>query len=98
MLFIVRFFDKQDKQSVRLEYLSKHLEWLTLNSERILVAGSLRNEPTDNPLGALWIIDANNKTEIEDIIKADPFWIYGLRDSYEILHWSKAFNDLKVPV
>ena len=98
MLFIVRFFDNQDKSFVRRDNLSKHLDWLKLNSDKILVAGSLRNEPADNPLGALWIIEADNKIDIESIIKSDPFWICGLRDSYEILHWSKAFNDLQVLV
>jgi uncharacterized protein len=98
MLFIVRFFDNQDKAFVRRDNLSKHLDWLKLNGEKILVAGSLRNEPGDNPLGALWIVEANSKSDINDIIKSDPFWICGLRDSYEILHWSKAFNDLRVPV
>jgi len=98
MLFIVRFFDNQDKAFVRSDNLSQHLNWLKLNSDRILVAGSLRSEPTTNPLGALWIVKADSKADIEDIIKSDPFWICGLRDKYEILHWSKAFEDIRVPV
>jgi len=29
-------------------------------------------------------------------LKTDPFYTSGLRQSYEILHWSKANDDRKV--
>jgi uncharacterized protein YciI len=32
------------------------------------------------------------------LLKFDPFWRNGIRQTYEILHWNKAFPDRKVPV
>jgi hypothetical protein len=32
------------------------------------------------------------------MFQTDPFWVNGLRQGYEILYWSKAFPDKKVPV
>lgn len=98
MLFIVRFVDKPEKLPVRHTFLPAHLEWLTLHSEHILIAGSLRDSLDANPKGAMWIVDADNKITIETLITTDPFWIHGLRESVEILHWSKAFKDLTVPI
>jgi uncharacterized protein YciI len=60
--------------------------------------GSLRNEPEEQPVGGLWIVEAESKNVIEALIESDPFWVSGLRRQYEILHWSKAFADRKVPV
>lgn len=54
------------------------------------MAGSLRHEIGGNPKGGLWIAEAESKLQLEDLLKTDPFFIAGLRESYEILHWSKA--------
>lgn len=37
-----------------------------------------------------------SKEQIEDLLRSDPFFIAGLRQSYEILHWSKANAERKV--
>jgi uncharacterized protein YciI len=39
---------------------------------------------------SLWIAEADSKDQLEELIRTDPFFIAGLRESYEILHWSKA--------
>ncbi|MFA6311166.1 MAG: YciI family protein [Sterolibacterium sp.] len=98
MLFAVRFFDRADRYEVRQQHLQAHIEWLDQRKDRVLVAGSLRNELGTQPIGGLWIVDAENPTEIEQLIESDPFWANGLRQSYEIHHWSKAFPERMVPV
>lgn len=75
-----------------------HINWMDEHKDCILVGGSLREEPGAQPAGALWIVEAAGKAEIEALIESDPFWVNGLRQRYEILHWSKAFADRKVPV
>ena len=40
--------------------------------------------------GGLWIAHAESKAALETLLKTDPFYTAGLRQSYEILHWSKA--------
>ena len=97
MLFVVRFTDHPESLSLRQELLPAHLQWLELHKATILVAGSLREELGAAPVGACWIVEAQNKSEIEELFKTDPFWSYGLRASCEILHWSKA-SERKVAV
>ena len=98
MLFVVRFTDRPDGLAVRQEFLPAHLQWLDEHRSIVLVAGALRPEPDAAPIGALWIVEAADKAHIQALMQSDPFWIHGLRQSHEILHWSKGFPERKVPV
>ena len=98
MLFAVRFTDKPGSQSIREQNLDAHLAWLAEREHQILVAGSLREETGSNPIAGLWIVEAQSKEEVETLYQSDPFWIQGLRQGVEILHWSKAFPEKQVPV
>jgi uncharacterized protein YciI len=46
----------------------------------------------------VWIVEAKDRTGVERLFETDPFWVHGLRAAYEILLWSKAFPDERVPV
>ena len=93
MLFVIRFVDKPNKQEVRKQHLDAHLSWLAERKQSVLVAGSLRAEPNTDPIGAFWLVKAQTKADVEMLFISDPFWTNGLRESVEILHWSKAFPD-----
>ena len=98
MLFVVRFTDHQQRLATRKQFLPAHLEWLEAHNKKVLVPGSLRPEPDAAPIGAFWIVEAENKNEVEHLLQSDPFWVQGLRQRYEILHWSKAFPERQVLV
>jgi uncharacterized protein YciI len=90
MLFAVIFTDKPDHAEVRAANLQAHIEWLETHRDVIPVGGSLRHEPEQTPKGGLWVAHADSKAQLETLLKTDPFYTAGLRQSYEILHWSKA--------
>jgi uncharacterized protein len=98
MLYIVQFEDKPGMGELREKLLASHFEFLDRVSDRVLVPGSLREIPTDKPLGGLWIIDAKDEAEIREIFKDDPFWTNGMRASVRINRWVKAFPDRKVSI
>jgi uncharacterized protein YciI len=97
-LFIVQFEDKPDIGELRETLLKAHFDFLDRAKDRVLVPGSVREIPTDRPLGGLWIIEAKDEAEVKDIFKDDPFWTNGLRASVRINRWQKAFPDRKVLV
>lgn len=97
MLFIVKFADHPDRLQVRKEFMQQHLDWLEQHMQ-VLVAGSLRTSPETNPIGACWIVCADDKQAVEKLLRTDPFWTNGLRISYEVFCWSKAFPDRETPV
>jgi uncharacterized protein YciI len=98
MLFIVRFTDHPERLPLRKELLPSHLQWLEEHQSVVLVAGSVRPEQEAAPAGAVWIVEAPGKAEVEALLQTDPFWVKGLRQSFEVLFWSKAFPERKVPV
>ncbi len=98
MLFAVRFEDDPDRHQVRTGHMDGHLAFLARHGDKILVAGSLRGSPGEQPVGGLWVVEAPNKAAVEALFAEDPFWTNGLRRSVEILHLSKAFPDRTVPV
>ena len=95
MLFAVLFTDKRGLGDVRAQHLQAHIEWLELNKDVLPVGGSLRQELGQVPKGGLWIAEASSKIQLDELLKTDPFYIAGLRQSYEILHWSKANEERK---
>ena len=98
MLFAVIFNDKPGHGKLRAEQLTAHIRWVDQHKDMVLVAGSLREEPNDAPGGGLWVVEANSKESVLELMKTDPFYSCGLRQGVEVLHWSKALQDHKAMV
>jgi uncharacterized protein YciI len=98
MLFIVQFEDKPNVLELREKLLQSHFDFLDRVKDSVLVPGSMREVPSDRPLGGLWIVEAENEEEVREIFKDDPFWTNGMRASVRINRWVKAFPDRKVEI
>jgi uncharacterized protein len=98
MLFIVQFEDKPGVAELRQTLLQEHFAFLDSRKDKVLVAGSMRELPSDRPLGGLWIVEAESEDEVRDVFKDDPFWVNELRASVRINKWVKAFPDRKTLV
>ncbi|MCC7198501.1 MAG: hypothetical protein IT483_03205 [Gammaproteobacteria bacterium] len=96
MLFIVKLTDKPGALATRQQYLSDHRAWLAANSAHIRVTGALRHDPDGQPFGGLWIVEADTKAFVEQLLTADPFWIHGLRESRDVWAWSRGFPESKI--
>jgi len=64
MLFIARFTNKPERAALLSQHYPAHLEWLKQHESAILAAGALRTEPDATPVGGLWIIRADSKSEV----------------------------------
>jgi len=98
MLFIVQFEDKPGVTELRQKLLEEHFAFLDRRKDKVLIAGSVREIPSDQPLGGLWIVEAENEAEVRDVFKDDPFWVNELRASVRINRWVKAFPDRKTSI
>lgn len=94
----MQFEDKPGVADLRQKLLDSHFAFLDSQKDKVLVAGSVREIPSDRPLGGLWIIEAKDEAEVRDIFKDDPFWVNDLRASVRINRWVKAFPDRKTLV
>jgi uncharacterized protein YciI len=93
MLFIAQFEDKPGVGEQRQKLLADHFAFLDRSKDKVLIAGSMREIPSDAPIGGLWIIEAESEAEVREIFKDDPFWVNGLRAGVRINRWVKAFPD-----
>lgn len=98
MLFVVQFEDKPGVDELRKQLFAGHITFLDSKKDKVLVPGSVREIPSDKPLGGLWIVEAESEAEVREIFKDDPFWTNGMRASVRINRWVKAFPDRKTPV
>ena len=98
MLFILKFTNNPERLGLVPGLYPAHVEWLKERTDKILVPGAIRIDPNAPPVGGLWIVNAENKAEVEDLFKTDPFWVNDLRLGYEIYYWGKAFPEKTVPI
>jgi len=95
MLFIVQFEDKPGVSDLRQKLMVEHFAFLDSRKDKVLVAGSVREIPSDRPLGGLWILEVEDEAQVRDIFKDDPFWVNDMRAAVRINRWVKAFPDRK---
>lgn len=93
MLFILRFEDDCEKPKIRRRYSREHKHFLAVNNQTILIPGSLSNDASLPSDGALWIVQARDVSEVEEIYQSDPFWKNGLRKSVEIKVWNRTMPE-----
>jgi uncharacterized protein YciI len=95
MKFVVLFEDDPDAGAdVRRNHMSEHLAFLERNSRKVNAAGPLKT-PAGQGAGGIWIVDANDAGEVDQLVKQDPFWPTGLRKSVRILAWNQVYAEGK---
>jgi len=96
MKFIVLFEDNPAiGLDVRKMHMQQHLTFLEKNNQQIDTAGPLQSAD-GTAAGGLWIVNGESEEIAEELVRADPFWPTGLRQSYKIMRWSQVFADGKV--
>lgn len=98
MLFIVQFEDHPNVSELRKQLFDSHIEFLNRMKDSVLVPGSMREVPSDEPVGGLWIVEAEDEAGVRALFDEDPFWVNGMRAGVRINRWQKAFPDRKVEI
>lgn len=75
---------KKDLRDAHVAYAKEHPE--------LLIGGGLKPTPGEDFCGALWVVEANSRTEIEELVKNDPFFLPEYR-TFEIFTWGKILED-----
>jgi len=93
MKFVVLFEDNPDADpGIRGKHMAAHLAFLEANASSISAAGPL-SKPTGEAGGGLWLVEANDASQVDRLVHEDPFWPTGLRRSYTILKWTQVYAD-----
>lgn len=93
MKFIILFEDAKDADpDIRKTHMTKHLDFLEQNSDKIEAAGPLSDAAGQGRDG-LWIVEAETEEQLDRLVHEDPFWPTGLRKSYSIIKWKQVYVD-----
>lgn len=93
MLHVVIFTDNPAKSEERKNNLSAHLQFLTDLNGRVKSAGPLIDPVSKNATGGIWIVEADNSQDVERLVRQDPLFATGLRQSFQIHCWNPVFGD-----
>lgn len=76
MHFIVHALDKPDALQRRLDVIDAHRAYLAearpRHSAKILMSGPLIDDQTQEMKGSFFLIDAPDRTDVEDLFAGDP--------------------------
>jgi uncharacterized protein YciI len=75
---------KQDLRDAHVAYAKAHPE--------LVIGGGLKPEVDADFCGALWVVEADTKAEVEALVLADPFFVPAFRE-FEIFTWGKLLED-----
>lgn len=91
MIFVVLLEDAPGKANdVRQQHMPAHLDFLERNAAAIKAAGPLR-DGDGVPAGGLWLVEATDREQVDRLVREDPFWPTGLRQSVRVLAWHQVF-------
>jgi len=92
MLFALISKDKPGALDVRMANRPDHLTFLEGLGDQLKAAGPLTDD-TGSPIGSLVILEAENRLQVEEIAKADPYATAELFASVEITAWNWLINN-----
>ena len=91
MKYAVLFEDDDAFVHMRPQFMAEHLQFLADNSDRIEIAGPMKDAVSAEPAGGLWLVDAVSAEQAQALIESDPFWPTGLRKTIRILEWTQVY-------
>lgn len=99
MLFAIMAYDKDDGGAIRATTRQAHLDYLTSAGDRLKLAGPLRGDDDDKPVGSLIVLDAAGIEAVRIFAHNDPYAQAGLFRRVEIHpfaailgRWSESEN------
>jgi uncharacterized protein len=90
MRYVAIFHDAVDPSRQERELNERHFAYLKSQSDRIVIAGGLRDDFDAPFCGALWIIEATRRAEAIELVERDPYSLAGLWPNYSVFAWGKA--------
>jgi uncharacterized protein YciI len=92
-LYALKYEDDEAFADQRARHKQAHLAFLERHAERIRAAGPLVDAGDGTPAGGLWLVEAQDRQEVDGLIEADPFRNTGLRRSIRVLVWRQVFAE-----
>lgn len=92
----VIFHDDPKMLSIRADKSKRdaHVAYARTHPQ-LLIGGGLKPDLDQDFCGALWVVEADDRQAVVDLVCADPFYIAEYRQ-FEIYTWGKILDDQTV--
>lgn len=91
--WVVIFEDTPEMLNIRAQQHLRdaHVAYVKDHAE-LLIGGGLKPDPTADFCGAMWVVEADHKSDVEKLIANDPFYEPAHR-THEVFTWGKILED-----
>lgn len=72
MLFTMFCIDKPGMEEARAAAMKPHVDYLATGVIKIVMSGPLMSDDGEKVVGSLYVVEAENRAEIEEFQKNDP--------------------------
>jgi len=90
MQFMIQCFDKPASLQLRMATRERHLAHVDASGMKILVAGPMLSED-DQPVGSLFLVEADSREAARRFIDSDPYVQAGLFERIDIKGFRTVF-------
>lgn len=91
-IYLVRF--EHPDEAGWQAWVRPHVGWIREQVEQGVVIASGPSVGTPTRQGLL-VMRAADRSDLEAIIRTDPFWVNGIIDNLQITQWDPLFGDLR---
>ena len=95
MPYIVHTTHDPAKGELRLRIRPDHLAYLDRHMDLLLAAGMTLSDDGDTPTGSFYILDLDERSEVERFMAAEPYNRAGILVNVTMSRWKKAIFDFR---
>ena len=86
MYFVIYGTDKENALEIRLQNREAHLAyWAEAGCVR--VGGPFTSDDGEAMIGSMLVVEVEDRSSVEDLVKNDPYTLAGLFESVDIRAW-----------
>lgn len=92
MRWVAIFEDSPRMIRHRKEFGRQHESYVRANRNEILIGGGFKENPDDNFVGGMWIMDVASKARAIELVENDPCFDPQSR-KYKLFTWAKILDN-----
>tara|TARA_X000000950_G_C13664790_1_gene557447 strand:- start:424 stop:696 length:273 start_codon:yes stop_codon:yes gene_type:complete len=89
MAYLIKCLDKKNSLKIRLSTREKHLKYLKLIDDLLILAGPILDKKND-PIGTILVVNFETIDEVELFLKNDPYNKVGLFEEVDIIKFKRV--------
>jgi len=93
MLFVIQCIDKPGVAAVRAAHMQAHRDYTASTPIRIVLSGPLTDDDGDSVIGSFFLVDANDRAQVEQFQAADPLFQAGIWASIQVHAFAKRVDN-----